>query len=92
VGALGGVLAAALLKDASIPAEAADQLLGPTHGAGLDAGVMRALTASLQSGLGTVFWAIAGIAAVAAVVALAFPYLPTAPKAQASEAPAVEAA
>ncbi len=77
VGALGGVLAAALLGDASIPVEAADQLLGPTHGAGLEEAVVRALTGSLQSGLGVVFWAIAGIALVAAVTGWAFPHLPT---------------
>lgn len=77
VGALGGALAAALLKDASIPAEAADRLLGPAHGAGLDPAVLRALTGSLQSGLGFVFWAIAGIAVAAALTALAFPHLST---------------
>lgn len=88
VGALGGVLAAALRANPFIPPEAADRLLGPTHGAGLDPGVLGALTASLQSGLGVVFWAIAGIAAVAALVALAFPHLSTksAPAAPPAEA------
>ena len=76
VGALGGILAATLLGDTFVPAEAADQLLGPAHGAGLDPLVLRALTASLQSGLGAVFWVIAGIAVAAAVVSLAFPHLP----------------
>lgn len=76
VGALGGILAATLLSDASVPAGAADQLLGPAHGTGLDPTVLRALTASLQSGLGMVFWVIAGIAAGAAVASLAFPHLP----------------
>jgi hypothetical protein len=77
VGALGGVLAAALLKDPSIPSEAADQLLGPAHGAGLDPVLLRSLMVSLQSGLGAVFWVIAGIALVAALTGLAFPYLST---------------
>ena len=76
VGALGGILAATLLGDASVPAQAADQLLGPAHGAGLDPAVLRALTASLQSGLGAVFWVIAGISMAAAVASLAFPHLP----------------
>ncbi|MFL5311825.1 MAG: hypothetical protein ACJ79H_15425, partial [Myxococcales bacterium] len=37
--------------------------------------VLRGLAASLQAGLGTVFWAIAGIAIVAAVISLFFPDL-----------------
>jgi EmrB/QacA subfamily drug resistance transporter len=91
VGALGAVLAAALLKDSSIPAEAADQLLGPAHGAGLVPSVLRALTASLQSGLGAVFWVIAGIALLAAVIGFAFPYLPTTDAAQVAAAELPEA-
>ncbi len=75
VGALGGVLAATLLADSSIPAEAADQLLGPAHGRGLAAGVLRSLTGSLQEGLGVVFWVIAAIAAASAAVSLLFPKL-----------------
>ena len=55
--------------------EAADQLLGPLHGKGLDPAVLRALSASLQSGLGVVFWVIAGIALAAAATSLAFPNL-----------------
>src|SRR5260221_2103624 len=80
VGALGGILAASLLSDASIPAEAADQLLGPGHGAGMDPSVLRALTVSLQSGLGVVFWVIAAIALAAAASSLAFPDLPISPE------------
>ncbi|HEY6909495.1 MAG TPA: MDR family MFS transporter [Myxococcales bacterium] len=79
VGALGGILAATLLANASIPAGAASQLLGPARGAGLDPAVVRSLTASLQSGLGAVFWVIAAIAAVAAGASLAFPHLPLNP-------------
>jgi hypothetical protein len=40
--------------------------------------VLRALSASLQSGLGVVFWAIAGIALVAAATSLLFPHVPVA--------------
>jgi len=76
VGVLGGVLGAALRRNESIPEDAADQLLGPGHGAGLDPGVLSALSASLQSGLGIIFWAIAGIAAVAALISLVFPDIP----------------
>jgi EmrB/QacA subfamily drug resistance transporter len=75
VGALGGVLSAALLRDGSLPEGAADRVLGPEHGAGLDPAVVRALAASLQGGLETVFWAIAGISIAAAVTSLFFPHL-----------------
>ncbi|TMA26953.1 MAG: MFS transporter [Deltaproteobacteria bacterium] len=78
VGALGGILTAMLLGGGSVPLEAADQLLGPAHGAGLDPSVLRALAASLQSGLSLVFWIISGIAAAAAVSSLLFPHVPTA--------------
>jgi MFS family permease len=76
VGALGGILTATLLSDRSISLDAADQLLGPAHGAGLDPAVLRAFSASLQSGLGVVFWVIAGIALAAALTSLLFPNLP----------------
>jgi hypothetical protein len=76
VGVLGGILAAALRSNESIPEGAADQLLGPTHGEGLQSSVLSALSLSLQSGLGIIFWAIAGIALVAAAISVLFPYIP----------------
>jgi EmrB/QacA subfamily drug resistance transporter len=75
VGALGAVLSSALLRDESLPQGAADRLLGPEHGAGLSADVVRALATSLQGGLETVFWAIAGISIAAAIASLFFPRL-----------------
>jgi EmrB/QacA subfamily drug resistance transporter len=75
VGALGAVLSAALVSDPSLPPGAADRLLGPEHGAGLTPAVVRALAHSLQGGLKTVFWAIAGISIVAAITSLFFPRL-----------------
>jgi len=76
VGVLGGILGAALRRDESIPDGAADQLLGPGHGAGLTSSVLNALSASLQSGLGIIFWAIAGIALASAAISLVFPNIP----------------
>src|SRR5207248_2533278 len=76
VGVLGGVLSAAVLRDGTVPAGAADRLLGPEHGAGLDPAVVSSLSVSLQSGLGTVFWAIAGISVAAAITSLFFPRIP----------------
>jgi len=76
VGVLGGILASALSRDPSIPNDAADRLLGPEHGAGLPPSVLGALSLSLESGLATVFWLIAGIAAAAAAISLLFPEVP----------------
>jgi len=76
VGVLGGILGAALRRDESIPEGAADRLLGPGHGEGLGSSVLEALSASLQSGLGIIFWAIAGIALASAVISLVFPNIP----------------
>jgi hypothetical protein len=76
VGVLGAILSGALLRDASLPAGAADQLLGPEHGARLDPAAMRSLSMALQAGLGTVFWAIAGISLAAAATSIFFPRLP----------------
>jgi MFS family permease len=77
VGVLGGILASALMGNPSVPPDAADRLLGPEHGIGLDPSVLRALSLSLQSGLSTVFWLIAGIAVGAAAISVLFPDLPT---------------
>jgi EmrB/QacA subfamily drug resistance transporter len=76
VGILGALLSASLQRDAAVPADAADRLLGPEHGAGLDPAVIRSLSAALEAGLGTVFWVIAAISLVAAAASLLFPYLP----------------
>jgi EmrB/QacA subfamily drug resistance transporter len=76
VGVLGAVLSAALLRGGALAADAADRLLGPERGAGIDPEVLRGLSASLQAGLGTVFWAIAGISIAAAATSLLFPHIP----------------
>src|SRR5258708_22231866 len=85
VGVLGAGLSSALLRGGPVASDAADRLLGPEHGAGLDPDVLRSLAASLQAGLGMVFWAIAGIGIVAAVVSLFFPDLPVARSAAEAE-------
>ena len=81
VGVLGALLSLALLSG-SLPADAADQLLGPQHGAGLDPAVQRQLAVALQDGLGTVFWAIAAIAAASALTSLFFPDIPIRPSSE----------
>ncbi len=76
VGILGALLSVALQRDPSVPADAADRLLGPEHGAGLDPAVLRSLSVALEGGLENVFWAIAGISLAAAIASLFFPHLP----------------
>ncbi len=88
VGVLGALLSAALLRDGSLPPDAADQLLGPRHGAGLDPTIVRQLAAALQTGLGTVFWAISAIAAVSALASLFFPHIAIGSPAEADSGPA----
>jgi EmrB/QacA subfamily drug resistance transporter len=73
IGVLGGVLRGALARDPSIPAEAADQLLGPERGANLAPEMMRHLGAVLEAGLVTSFWIASGIASAAFFVSLLFP-------------------
>src|SRR3989441_1237334 len=48
VGVLGGILSAAVLRDGTLPPGAADRLLGPEHGAGLDPAGVASLSASPQ--------------------------------------------
>src|SRR2546427_3860631 len=76
VGVLGRILSAAVLRDGTLPPGAADRLLGPEHGAGLDPAVMSSLSASLQAGLGAGFWAVAGISVAAGITSLFFPPIP----------------
>ena len=71
VGILGAVLARALGPD--VPTHLVNELLGPTHGRGLDATVLAPLTTAMATGLGTVFQAIAGIGTASLLAGLAFP-------------------
>jgi MFS family permease len=73
VGVMGGVLVARLTADPSVPVSAANELLGPEHGRGLDEGVLRQLSSSLAEGLATNFWIIAAIAVLAFAAGLLFP-------------------
>ena len=77
VGALGGVLTHILLRDRSIPLHAADDLLGPRHGAGLDPALVDRIAAALFGGLQTIFWVTFALAGVALLFGTLFPYVPT---------------
>jgi EmrB/QacA subfamily drug resistance transporter len=73
IGVTGGVLRLALARDASIPPDAASQLLGPERGEHLDPEVVRHLGAALEDGVGTIFWISSGIACAAFFASLLFP-------------------
>ncbi len=77
IGVTGGVLARALASRPGVPAEAANRLLGPTHGRGLSPEVLDSLSEALAGGLHAVFWIVTGIAAAALVSVLFFPRLST---------------
>jgi EmrB/QacA subfamily drug resistance transporter len=75
IGALGGILAATLRRDPSLPVEAASQLLGPEHGRHLPPDLLQRLAGVLEDGLGTAFWVVFGLAVAAFAVGWLFPSL-----------------
>jgi MFS family permease len=77
VGALGGLLTRALLADRSIPEHAADELLGPHRGAGLDPEMLDRIAEALTGGLVTIFWVTAALGALALAVGVLFPRVST---------------
>jgi EmrB/QacA subfamily drug resistance transporter len=72
VGGLGAVLAHALGPE--IPTKVVNDLLGPTHGQGLDQALVAPLAAAIHGGLSTVFKATAGVSLAALLAAIAFPH------------------
>jgi EmrB/QacA subfamily drug resistance transporter len=73
VGALGSILSRALAADSSVPAEAANALLGPERGKNLSPETLHALGGVLASSMHTLFWVIAAIALAAFGVGWLFP-------------------
>jgi EmrB/QacA subfamily drug resistance transporter len=71
VGILGAILAHAL--GPGVPTELVNQLLGPTHGRGIDEALLAPLSSAMAAGLGTIFQVIAGIGTAALVAGLVFP-------------------
>ncbi len=76
VGALGAIVTRELASIPNVPPNAANALLGPTHGRELSPDVAHSLGLALSSGLHTTFWAIFAIAVACFLTGLAFPYLP----------------
>lgn len=73
VGAMGGVLNAALAADPTIPADATRQILTREGLKHIDPAVLAKLGGALGGALGTVFWIVGGMGIAAFLVSLAFP-------------------
>jgi EmrB/QacA subfamily drug resistance transporter len=71
VGALGAALALALPPD--VPSSVVNELVGPTHGKGLDPAMTAAVASSLEVGLRAIFRVVAVLAAIGVAVAAVFP-------------------
>jgi len=82
VGALGGVINAALAEDPSLPIEDASRLLTPEGAQRLGPALVGRLGQALGEGLGTAFWIIAVMGILGFVVALGFPRIPVDAKAK----------
>jgi hypothetical protein len=79
IGGLGAVLAAGFAQDPSIPAFAANQLLGPDHGLSLGPTVLAHLSGVLKDSLRTIFWLIFGLSAASFLISWMFPRVSTVP-------------
>ena len=87
------MLAAGFRHDPSIPAWAANQLLGPDHGASLGAAVLARLGGLLEERLQIIFWLIFALSAASFLISWIFPPVSTAPAAeQAIQVPELESA
>lgn len=73
VGVMGAVLAAALRRDPFLPPGLANQLIGPTHGAGVSIELLNRLSAVMDWGLYRIFFFSSGIAFLALLFGLFFP-------------------
>jgi EmrB/QacA subfamily drug resistance transporter len=73
VGLMGGVMVAQLLKDPNIPGSAANALLGPAHGQGVPADMLKTLSHALGTGLTINFWLICAFSVAAFAAGLFFP-------------------
>jgi MFS family permease len=82
IGGLGAVLSVAFARDPSIPADAANRLLGPDHGLSLGPDVLARLAGTLEGSLQTIFWLIFALSATSFLISWLFPAVATAPSAQ----------
>jgi EmrB/QacA subfamily drug resistance transporter len=87
VSAMGGVLNAALARDATLSPDMASRVLSPEGVRGLDAALLDRVSGAIALGVGWIFWIVFGIAVVAFVACLWFPEIR--PPAASAPAPAL---
>ncbi len=73
VAVMGGILVRALAVDPSIPPDAASRMLSREGMAAIAPELLEKVAGYLEGGLGTIFYAIAGLSVVALIAALLFP-------------------
>jgi MFS family permease len=73
VSAMGGVLNAALARDASVSPEIASRVLSPEGVRGLDPALLDRVSGALSLGVSWIFWIVVAMAGVAFVTCLWFP-------------------
>ena len=76
---MGGVINGSLMADAAIPEDAASRVLRHEGAAALSPDLLARLGGALTSGLGAVFWIVAGMGGLAFLTSLWFPHVPTHP-------------
>ncbi|MGZ3706750.1 MAG: MFS transporter, partial [Bdellovibrionota bacterium] len=73
VGMMGAILAKALVRDQSLPLGLANNLIGSTHGEGVQPALLEKLSSAMDWGLYRIFFCAAGVALLALLFGLFFP-------------------
>lgn len=73
VGMMGAILAKALMRDPTLPFGLANDLIGPTHGEGVNPQLLDKLSSVMDWGLYRIFFCCAGVALFALLFGLFFP-------------------
>jgi hypothetical protein len=77
IGGMGAVLAASFARDPSIPASAADEVLGPNPVRSLGPAMLQRVAQLLEGGLDAIFWMIFALTVAAFAASWFFPQVPT---------------
>jgi hypothetical protein len=75
VAVMGGILVRALAVDPTIPPDAASRMLSREGVAAINPELLQKVSIYLESGLSTIFVAIAGLSLIALLAALSFPHV-----------------
>jgi hypothetical protein len=92
IGSMGAVLAASFARDPTIPASAADLLLGPDPAQTLGPALFRRVAVLLEGSLEIIFWMIFVLAVAAFVASWFFPQVSTEVRERSVDVPALGSA